>query len=59
MAEQTFQPGDKIMSKIDNSKVYIVIQIIGDKVKCVDANNREHDIYLVAVEPYAFSGGIW
>jgi len=47
------------MSKIDNSKVYIVIQIIGDKVKCVDANNREHDIYLVAVEPYAFSGGIW
>jgi len=24
MAEQTFQPGDKIMSKIDNSKVYII-----------------------------------
>ncbi len=52
---EQFKPGDKVMLKHDSGQVFIFIKMIGEeKALCVDVNNKEHEIYLVAIEPYKF-----
>jgi len=55
MENQQFNPGDKIMLKLDNNQVLIFLENVGDgKAKCVDVNHKEVIVYLVAIEPYKF-----
>lgn len=52
MAESQFKPGDEVNLKNNRSVIYIYLSDDGTKAKCIDPNNRETFIYLVALEKH-------
>lgn len=52
MEELKFKPGDMVMLKINGRALTFIKETQEDKCICIDANNKEHEIYLVALVPY-------
>jgi len=52
LASQDFQPGDKVVLKNNNKIIYIFLSATDQKALCLDPQNQEVELYLVAIEKY-------
>jgi hypothetical protein len=60
MEIEDFQPGDKVVLKNNNKIVYIFLKKANeDKALCLSPENREVELYLIAIEKYKPSPLLW
>jgi len=52
LATQNFQAGDKVVLKNNSKVIYIFLSATDAKALCLNPDNQEVELYLVAIEKY-------